>query len=440
MRFLQFLMLVVLLLGSAALAQGEQTITFGETVEGVLSSEAPAVEYTFAGEQGQFVRITMLQVDSMDPYLRLLDAGGSVLAEDDDSAGSLNSRIGPYRLPANGTYTIVATSLGGSDTGAFTLSLDTATVQRIEYGQRMTGELSPDEPQAEYSFSAEAGDVVSIDLESDDFDAYLTLKSADTQATVANDDDSGSGRNARIGPLTLADSGDYTIAVSAFFSDPEGEYSLTLNPVELVPLAFDEALEVQISGGQARYFTFEGTAGQVVDVRVDSGNSLDTEVTLYGPGSMWLASVDDVDGQLDPALTNVILTETGPHFIAVQPNVIRDALTPVLVKLTESHVALLDSGPQTVQFGGGTTTQLLMFAGGAGEHVRLRILVDSPEAISPNIRVTQGGQELASVNTYTISDEISFGLVVPDDGPVIVELTDYSFFVDAALTVELERG
>src|SRR5690606_19039100 len=205
----QFLMLAVLVWGSAALAQGEQTITFGQTVEGVLSSETGTVEYTFAGEQGQFVRITMLQVDSMDPYLRLLDADGNVLAEDDDSAGSLNSRIGPYRLPANGTYTIVATSLGGRDAGTFTLSLDTVTVQRIAYGQRITGELNPDEPQVEYSFSAEAGDVVSIDLESDDFDAYLTLKSAATQATIASDDDSGSGRNARIGPFTLADSGDY---------------------------------------------------------------------------------------------------------------------------------------------------------------------------------------------------------------------------------------
>src|SRR5690606_14667249 len=97
MRFLQFLMSAVLGWGSAALAQGEQTITFGQTVEGVLSSETGTVEYTFAGEQGQFVRITMLQVDSMDPYLRLLDADGNVLAEDDDSAGSLNSRIGPYR-------------------------------------------------------------------------------------------------------------------------------------------------------------------------------------------------------------------------------------------------------------------------------------------------------------------------------------------------------
>jgi len=433
-------MLAVLVWGSAALAQGEQTITFGQTVEGVLSSETGTVEYTFAGEQGQFVRITMLQVDSMDPYLRLLDADGNVLAEDDDSAGSLNSRIGPYRLPANGTYTIVATSLGGRDAGTFTLSLDTVTVQRIEYGQRITGELNPDEPQVEYSFSAEAGDVVSIDLESDDFDAYLTLKSAATQATIASDDDSGSGRNARIGPFTLADSGDYIIAVSAFFGDPEGEYSLTLNSVELVPLAFDEALEVQISGGQTRYFTFDGTAGQVVDIHVDSGNSLDTEITLYGPGSVWLASVDDVDGRFDPALTNVILNETGPYFIAVQPNVIRDALTPVLVTLTESQVALLDSGPQTVQFGDDITTHVLMFDGEAGEHVRLRILVDSSEAISPYIRVTQGGQELASVNTSTISDEISFGLLVPDDGRVIVELTDYSFFVDATLTVEVERG
>jgi len=56
-----------------------------------------------------------------DPFLRLEDADGNQLMWDDDGGGNLNARI-VFRCPRNGTFRVVATSLGGLS-GAFTLTI-----------------------------------------------------------------------------------------------------------------------------------------------------------------------------------------------------------------------------------------------------------------------------------------------------------------------------
>ena len=440
MRFIRSFMLLTLLIGGPVLAQrdDDRTIRLGDTLQGLLSTGEREVEYTFEGEQGQFITITMLQVDEMDPYLRLEDARGGVLAQDDDSAGSLNSRIGPYRLPTNGTYTIVATSLGGDDVGEFSLTLDAPVVRRTEYGQLVTDELSAEANQIEYTFRGESGTAISIDLTSNDFDATLTLLSGDSRSQLVYNDDGGINRNSRIGPFVLPNDGDYQIVVSGL-GIPEGEYMLTLNRVDPTPIELGDAIEGQISGGQAAYFSFEAQAGDIVDVRVDTGNEFDTALTVITPSSSEIASAEDVSDEVDPVVRNVILTEDGTYFVVVQPNVTRDARTPITVKVTESIIPSLDDGPQTVQFGDLNTSHLLAFTGEANEQVVIQVTFDSNETVSPNVTVKQGGAELASISSYTIEGELSFGVLIPADGRVLIDLQDYDY-IEFAVTVSVERG
>jgi hypothetical protein len=56
----------------------------------------------------------------LDPYVRLEDKAGKVLAEDDDSGGKLDARI-VYTATTSGTYRIVATSFAPNETGPFNL-------------------------------------------------------------------------------------------------------------------------------------------------------------------------------------------------------------------------------------------------------------------------------------------------------------------------------
>ncbi|MFN3353924.1 MAG: hypothetical protein ACK4Z5_09980 [Brevundimonas sp.] len=80
--------------------------------------------YTFGGINGQAVTITHESSD-FDAYLKLyegISCDGVELATDDDSAGSLNSRL-DYTFSDDGVYSVRATSLG-RDTGAYTISIE----------------------------------------------------------------------------------------------------------------------------------------------------------------------------------------------------------------------------------------------------------------------------------------------------------------------------
>ncbi|MBL8216283.1 MAG: pre-peptidase C-terminal domain-containing protein [Bryobacterales bacterium] len=82
--------------------------------------------YTVRTVVGQRLRVTM-QSASLDTYLTLIGPDGSVVAEDDDSAGNLNSRIpasGFLTVTQSGTYTIEASTYNELAVGAFTLLLE----------------------------------------------------------------------------------------------------------------------------------------------------------------------------------------------------------------------------------------------------------------------------------------------------------------------------
>lgn len=103
-------------------------LAYGGFATGFIDSSTPEVRYTFSGTAGDSVTISMIAESGvdLDSYLRLLDEGQSMVAENDDAAdaslGRFNSQILDFVLPSTGTYTIVATRFSGS--GNFTVSLD----------------------------------------------------------------------------------------------------------------------------------------------------------------------------------------------------------------------------------------------------------------------------------------------------------------------------
>jgi len=77
--------------------------------------------YTIDLKQGVLYRIE-LSSTTVDPYLRIEDENGKVLAEDDDSGGDLNSMIF-FRPGATGTYRLLVSTFEARQTGAFTLTV-----------------------------------------------------------------------------------------------------------------------------------------------------------------------------------------------------------------------------------------------------------------------------------------------------------------------------
>jgi hypothetical protein len=82
--------------------------------------------YEFKMEKGGVYTVD-LESDDFDALLRIQDADGKKLAEDDDGAGFLNSRI-VFRPQEDGTFKLLVTAVDASRGGAFRLTVRRADV------------------------------------------------------------------------------------------------------------------------------------------------------------------------------------------------------------------------------------------------------------------------------------------------------------------------
>ncbi|MFP4324024.1 MAG: hypothetical protein ACLFTK_16335, partial [Anaerolineales bacterium] len=128
-------------------ARNAGTLTYGDQATERVGEGSAAVRYTFDGAAGDVVRIAMTSTDQagLDPYLLLYNSTGDLVAEDDDGGDNLNSLI-QTTLPADDTYTILATRFlqaQGTSSGQFTL-----TLERVEDTAVANVETSPQPPAA----------------------------------------------------------------------------------------------------------------------------------------------------------------------------------------------------------------------------------------------------------------------------------------------------
>ena len=197
--------------------------------------------YIFEGEAGQQVSIVMASND-IDPYLILLGPNGELAAEDDDSAGELNAAI-DLRLPVSGTYLLLANSYQAGESGTYQIAAQTGGGSLVddrptpppttgflleERGELADGDevLPADGSLIDgYEFFGEAGQEITIDLESNEFDTYLILVDPNQESIAQNDDIVQGNTNSRI-VITLPQTGNYYIIVNSYDDSGRGSYVL----------------------------------------------------------------------------------------------------------------------------------------------------------------------------------------------------------------------
>lgn len=107
-----------------------------------------------------------------------------------------------------------------------------SSVFRMNLGSTVNGSLSTNDCQDQgyftdyYEIQLNSGRDITIDLASNDFDAFLELYDRETGDFLGEDDNSGFGNNARLQGFLPA--GTYVIAASSFFTNETGDYSLAV--------------------------------------------------------------------------------------------------------------------------------------------------------------------------------------------------------------------
>ncbi|MCU0481079.1 MAG: PPC domain-containing protein [Anaerolineae bacterium] len=221
-------------IGNSAL--GAIPIEYNTTIEGEITNNQLVRYYRFSGRENDIITIAMSRLDgNLDTYISLTSATLDELANNDDlSNETQNSRITDFRIPATGTYYLVATryqGATGTTTGKYRLQLQSqgnafesvaSDVRRILYGVSLTGNIDDITREVWYTFYGEVGDVISLTMDrvEGNLDPYIELYAEDRQSILAADDDSGGGaNNARVDRFTLGYTGIYYIRATRYFGD-----------------------------------------------------------------------------------------------------------------------------------------------------------------------------------------------------------------------------
>ncbi|MCU0498153.1 MAG: PPC domain-containing protein [Anaerolineae bacterium] len=474
------------------------TVTYGETVTGELTDETQEQVYTFEGDEGDIITISM-DSNEFDTLVILQDQDGVELTRDDDSGPGTNALIEGFTLPSSGQYQLIATGYRGVSGdevigGLYQLTLEEGSdvvtppteaptpqatepnatetpplaAGEIAYGATVSGEFDEQTQLAEYQFMGSAGDVITIDLMSDDFDPFVSLLNGNGDL-IAADDDSGGNLQARITEFTLTETATYTIVVDAFrgFAGNQqvlGEYSLTLtlleageidpqdnqplpqstpeltmpddvpsstdalprleiNPreAEAQALAYGDTGEFLFEGrsGEAAVFSFNAETGDMVDIYAYS-DRLDTVMRLFAPDGTQIANDDDSNVGLNPELRGIILPQDGEYRIIVQSWAL-EAGEVEIVLLQISPEVLTDIPQQIVVTPKGTTAPIKI-EGREGESLRLFLRPQGQLSGEVSITVTQNGVILVQ-STFSAGSQIALDFTPNADGPISVTVS-----------------
>lgn len=334
--------------GSAAIQSQDGTLACGDAVSGQLTPDDDTGfrgpnyahdTYQLTVDEDTFVNISLTTgAGEGDPYLYLLDSSGTIVAEDDDSGGNLNSAIRRVRVEASETYTILATSFSEQEYFSYRLStrcFDPTPETTIQCGETIRCALGPDDDPGDdargfrgrdffydvFGFSGAQGQRVNISMmtpepESPDAgDPHLYLLNPGG-TIIARDDNSGLGFSALV-TADLPREGEYTIVATSSAPDSRFRYDLSLDcpTPQSEPISCGETVSGSLSPDDASGFrgpdhyqdryTFDGTAGEYVTVSLGAveGSYADSYLYLLGPGGSIIAEDDDSGVGFDSLLT-----------------------------------------------------------------------------------------------------------------------------------------
>lgn len=223
-------------------------LRYGDSVINTIDSLQHQFFYTFRAQRGDLITTRMQRASgNLDPFLMLTDANGTVIAENDDVAGSgsLDAAIEGLMIREDGVYVLAAGRFGGAagtTSGAFVLTLESGTQSGlgtrfdaaipIAYDTVIEGEITSATSTLYYTFQGQAGDVITIRMDriGGALDPLLALTNASARELVS-DDDGGDGQNALIASFTLPADGAYTILATRYeraSGTTTGRFRLTL--------------------------------------------------------------------------------------------------------------------------------------------------------------------------------------------------------------------
>lgn len=272
------------------------SIALGTTINGAIDNED--VDY-FAVDLQAGQRLTA-EVEAIrlggplfDPKLRLFGPAGHELVSEDDTPLMAQDAAFVFHAAEAGRHVLAVSEASYGGGGGF--------YYRLHVGQFPR-------PFAVTPMGGQPGTEASLRwLGDSDVPAQTVMLAADVRGLTPLDPNTDLGLAPSPIPFRVSD------LPNTLETEPNNEPGQATGGV--APGAFDGVIEAP---GDSDYYAFDGTKGQVYDVRVyarEMGSALDSVLTVYNPSGSALADNDDAVG-VDSAF-RITLAEDGRHVIRV---------------------------------------------------------------------------------------------------------------------------
>lgn len=210
-------------------------------------------------------------------------------------------------------------------------------------------------------------------------------------------------------------------------------------PVEAIEITYADAIRVEFDDDNAvQVVEFDGNAGDVITVNVDSGGKFDTVATLISPTGEVIASDDDGGLGFDPEIERTVLPDSGTYQLEIRPFT-EGEQGEALVTISRNDVRTLDADEiRTVILDSKTTTDILTFDGQAGEVISLVVELADGDVGALIITAEQADTLLMNYQTFGLPQTVILGFVVPNDGTVVIRIEDDGT-TQSTFNIEIER-
>jgi hypothetical protein len=344
-RFKLIVFMIYFLLASPVWAQDDASdetgVTYGGSISGQITNQTPRAVYYFDGLRGEVVAIKLETTSGdLDPVLTVMDTGGNIIASQDDSKGNRDISLDALSIPQSSRYYVIVGRFGyglGSTSGQFDLNVErigvsSASGSALRYGDSVINNITTMTPQVYYSFRAQRGDIVNIEMlhDSGDLDPYLQVVNSNAFVIADNDDVPGSGLNAEINNLVIEESGTYIIVATRYgeaAGTSAGRFILTLDEATgsglgnsaqtAIPILVGDTQEGSLTDGEyAKYYAFDARQNDLITARMNRANgSLDSFLVLADSNLQEVATDDDSGGGQNAKIDGFMIPADGRYYL-----------------------------------------------------------------------------------------------------------------------------
>jgi hypothetical protein len=261
---------------------GSVALVYGQTLEATLEAISEMDPYMFQGEAGEVVRIRMSEGGSLEPRIELFNDQGRLIGTQE----TFGDTIFDVTLETTGTYYLLLSDGNGDESGVYSVTLQRLNppIGSVElvYGQTLNATLEAISAMDPYRFQGEAGEVVRIRMsEGSSLEPRIELFN-DQGRPLASLETFGD----TILDVTLETTGTYYLLLSDGNGDESGVYSVTLQrlnpPIGSVELVYGQTLNATLEAISAMDpYRFQGSAGDVVRIRMTDPSSLEPRIELF---------------------------------------------------------------------------------------------------------------------------------------------------------------